>query len=550
MRFYFAGFAWALALAAVPAQGTKIHIPYKIVFDPQQDVAQLDRFDGKDGLFLSVKFIITLNGAQVDELGKDAGKNYKLRIEENGKFVKAVDVPQPKPSEDLAVVLAMDISGSMKEHERMQQARRASGVFFDSLPAKAECGLILFNHRIDASLPLSGNRGPLRKMIDAAQPHGGTAYFDAAEKAIAMLEHSPIKARAVVLMTDGVDINSDSTLERVVARAKNAKVRIYTIGIGQPGRQDRVTSVLVLDKSGSMNLPANDQDKASKIQALRDAADRFVNSIGSTRQSTILEFSDAVQMPKPFTNNKFALKGTIKNIYAQGETALFDAVYTAVAILDADPEAGGGKRAVIALTDGIDNSSRRRVEEVINRAKEANIPLYMLGFGRKGELDVKTMERMAQETKGQFYHAENEQALIQLFEDLSIKLHDDGIDEISLGTLAAQTGGKYYPAQNVSKLDFVLQQVTKNIQRKDYQITFPSLLQVRDGTRRRVTLKLVRNTGGTADHGGGEVLITKEGGAQVHGLVIAEMHPLVYLILLAILSVLIALPGMLKRRTT
>ena len=43
--------------------------------------------------------------------------------------------------------------------------------------------------------------------------------------------------------------------------------------------------------------------------------------------------------------------------------------------------------------------------------------------------------------------AENEQALVQLFEDLSIELHDDGIDEISLGTLAAQTGGKYYAAK-------------------------------------------------------------------------------------------------------
>jgi VWFA-related protein len=526
--------------AVIPQPQTKL--PYKIDFNPREDVQQFDQQkSGENKLMLKVHFLIS----PVEGVPPEPGKNYKVVIEEDGKFVKEVDIPRPKRSDDLAVVLTMDISGSMNEHGRMIQARRASGVFFKSLPAKADCGLILFNHNPEfVKVPPPADRNQLRKIIEEATPSGGTAYLDATLKAIDLLKPSIFhkKGKAVVLMTDGVDINSDVEIEQVIATAKKEKVRIYTIGIGEPGKQDKVTTIMVLDKSGSMNLPANDQDKNSKIQALRFAADRFVNSIGSTRRTTIIEFSDSVQNPPPFTNNKYALKGAIKTITAKGETALFDAVYTAVATLDA--EGADGKRAVVALTDGIDNMSRRRVDEVIARAKEAKIPLFMLGFGRQGEIDVKTMTEMANQTGGKFYHAESEQKLLQLFENLSIQLHDDGIDEASLRKLAIETEGKYYSAKNLENLDFILKEVTQKIQATPYNLTFPSLRQVNDGTFRLVSLKLMRSS----KEGNFEVVEEKTGGYQRKGLVIAEMNPMVYLPLLGILIGLVALPAMLKRR--
>src|SRR2546421_637273 len=155
------------------------------------------------------------------------------------------------------------------------------------------------------------------------------------------------------------------------------------------------------------------------------------------------------------------------------------------------------------MTDGSDNSSRRRVEEVIERAKEAEVPLYMLGFGRAGELDTEVMKRMAEETNGRFYHAVSERSLLEIFENLSIQLHDDGIDEISLRELAQKTSGQYHPVKNIRDLDIILEKVAQAIQHKDYEITFPSLLQKRDGTRRLVSLKLVRRSGEVASNTAG-----------------------------------------------
>src|SRR5260370_5168528 len=276
MRRIIAALAGIMVLAAVPALGQQalvpqLQLPYKIDVNSKsdEDLIQFSRKkpNGDNEIMLTVQFLIS----PVEGVDREQGKNYKVVIEEDGKFVKEVKIETPKRSEDLVVVMAMDISGSMKEHGRMKQARQASGVFFKSLPAKADCGLILFNHKPEVSVPPPADRDLLRKHIQAAIPSGGTAYLDTTLQAIEMLKPSLFnnKGKAVVLLTDGQDVDSDAEIDKVIATAKQAKVRIYTVGIAEPGRQEKVTSVLVLDKSGSINQPPHDQAKNSQTQPLR-----------------------------------------------------------------------------------------------------------------------------------------------------------------------------------------------------------------------------------------------------------------------------------------
>lgn len=533
-----------------PAQ--KAEVPYHIDFDSSRDVSTQDKDNsGKSGLFVTVRFNITLDGAKVAQTGSD----YKIVIEEDGHRVWEKPVPKPTPSDELSVVLAIDTSGSMKEFGRIAQARKAAEVFLGKLPARADCGLILFDHEMRPPvIAPTLDRKILLNEIGKVEPRGGTAYLDAVAKGIDMLKASrKHNDRALVIMTDGIDLNSSASLERVVAEAKKNQVRVYTIGIGDPGRMDPVNSVLVLDHSGSMQAPADDADTTSKINALHAAASRFVSIMPSTGRTTLIPFNSGVTTPKPFSNNKFALTSDIQALQPVGETALFDATYAAIATLEASGTRG--KRAVVAMTDGVDNSSRRRVEEVIERAREAKIPLHMLGFGRKGELDEKAMQAMAERTGGKYYHARNEKSLLEIFENLSIQLHDDGIDEATLTKLAQQTGGNYYPAKNVQDLQFILEKVTQSIQKKEYSVTFASARPVKDGTARNVTLKLVRRGGEVVSNEAGvnyvpgeQVVEVQKARYQTHGVVVAEMNPIVYLLLLVIIGGLIAVPSMLKKR--
>src|SRR5262249_52537254 len=140
-------------------------------------------------------------------------------------------------------------------------------------------------------------------------------------------------------------------------------------------------------------------------------------------------------------------------------------------------------------------------------------------------------------------------------ENLSIQLHDDGINEDELMKLARDTGGQYYPAKNIEDLKFVLEQVTQVIQKEKREIVFPSLRQSLDGVPRRASLILIERTGKVvSDPTVGSVTIPVEkiisenvARVGVSGVVIAEMNNLVYLMILAVIVVLIFLPAMFRK---
>jgi len=558
--------------ASVLAQETKAP-RYVLKFDPAAgDVVPLDRDDkGVEGIYFKVRFSLTLeSGAAVEKLEGD----YKLILREDDKIVKIVDVvPTPVVTQAITTVgLAIDTSGSMNKHRRMEQARLAAEAFLKKLPAKSDCGLLLFDHetrtmpdKTPCVIEPTKDRQKLLSMIHQVEPRGGTAYIDAGIDAIRLIRTVRGRDHAVVLMTDGLDLNSKRTIDDLIREAKKdgaIDVRVYTVGIGEPGKFEKVNSVLVLDHSGSMKPPANDVDTISKIEALHQAAHRYVDSMSTAGRVSLIPFSTTVGKPRPYLEEPFlekkdagVLKKSISKLEPRGETALFDATFDAICLLETDNSQG--RRAVVAMTDGYDNSSRRRVEEVIERAKDGKIPLYLLGFGRDGEIDAKTMRRMADETAGKFYHAKSKDDLINIFESLSIELHDDGIDEISLKRIATETGGQFFPVKDANKLKVILEEVGKTIQRETFESTFiiRSYNQRRDAKTRNVTLSLTQGGEYTFDEKtglytqvqGGKELETRSTRQIQRGLVIAEMNHVMYLVLLVGIGALIALPGLLRR---
>src|SRR5262249_14281645 len=149
------------------------------------------------------------------------------------------------------------------------------------------------------------HRDALRRRIAAAHAEGGTAYLDATAAAVEML--AGIEGRkAILLMTDGVDLNSKKTLQEVIDLAQAAEVPVYTLGVGEPGKRERVASVLVLAQSGSRRAPADNEDRTPKYVALQQAAARFVDIMRTGAQTTLLPFNDKIAPPKPFSNNKAA----------------------------------------------------------------------------------------------------------------------------------------------------------------------------------------------------------------------------------------------------
>ncbi len=497
----------ALLLLAVPAGaqdkgGQKYKVTIKNIEGPYER-------DGK--LVYRVAFRINLAG---NTAPTGEGRDFVV-ITENGKEAHRLELGQVK-IRDLTTVLAMDISGSMEmrspktQKTRMEEAQAAARLFFERLHAKADAGLILFNHAIQVGLPpardparILENRKQLTEEVLKAKPDGGTAYLDATHEALQMLRG--VKGnRAVVLMTDGVDVNSRLKADAVIKEAKRLGIPIYVLGVGDPGAVDPVSTVLVLDHSKSMEAPAGTAEPGkpavSKMQALHDAASRFVNLMHRKAMATLLPFSSQVEQPQPFTNDQGSLRTRINRLQPEGGTSLYDATFAGIETVVAARLPG--KRYVVVLTDGIDEDpgSRHDPDEVIERAKEAKVAVYMLGLGDKKEINEPVMRRIAESTGGKYFHAENQKRLFEIFESLSLDIHGDGIDEEAL----------------------------------------PSLNQKKDGTVSAIDIKI-------ADKEGNVLSDTASADVARPGLVVAEMDYGVYLVLLGVLLGLLYLPAGLKR---
>jgi VWFA-related protein len=480
---------------------------------------------------------ITLQFRVVDEQG-NAVKQLPYEqfvIYEDGKEVHRF-LPSNVKAEPVSVVLAMDTSGSMERKTRgaasakLQAAKTAAGRFFTKLDAPAPCGLVLFNHAPYHTEPLTKDRGRLHSLVEGTIPRGGTAYFDATSVAIRMLAASPDPGqRVAVVMTDGRDVNSKRGLAEVIQEAQQQRVRVYTIGLGEPGHNDLVRTVLVLDRSGSMAA-------GKKIEALRKAATRFVELMPpESADSTIIAFDSEVVRSRPFTNQRGDLQQQITRLTPGEQTALYDGAYEGLETLNAgrDLEKGPTRRSLVVLSDGEDTSSRRTDNDVIARAKADGVKIYVLGLGQQGEINEPVMQRMARETGGEYFRVVNPDELTAIFEELSIRLHDDGIDEASLRALARDTGGQYFHVQDADQLSLNFERVAQDLETV-YSVSFKSPRSRHDGTARPIEIRL------------GDLAVGRAGYAT-HGLITPSAHPLVYLGLLILLLALLAIPAALRR---
>lgn len=531
--------AWVILLLAgisVEAQEPA----YRVEVDSRSVFSSIRESEGRPARQVSLQFQIKKTSDGSVSLDVPAEQ---IRVEEDGRSVEGLEILAPKVSR-ITAILAIDISGSMARGGKMEEARQAALTFLEKLDPRADVGLILFDHVIRVAEPPASQpsqRGPhrerLRQLIRSAQPRGGTAYLDAALAAVRMLTDVEGR-RAVILLTDGVDINSRSPLEEVIRISVSAGVPFYTVGIGDPGQSRPLHAVLVLDCSGSMAGKADARDSLSKIEALKRAALRFVDLIRPNTSVTLLPFADVVEKPQAFTSNREELQGRIATLSLLGGTLLYDATLAGIETLVASE--ARGRKAVVVLTDGRDENpgSRHSSRDVIDRAREAKIPLFMLGFGQAFDINEPVMKQMTARTGGEYHHAGNQERLLEVFESLSIHLQDDGIDEPSLRELANQTGGNYTHVSKAGDLHRLYEQLAEELQ-TTYRATFLSRRPSHDGTARGIDVRIVQ---------GGKLVSTIGSIDDVaRGVIVPQMSYSVLLGMLAILGCLLGLPVWLRR---
>ena len=111
--------------------------------------------------------------------------------------------------------IVVDISGSMKDEDKIGQAKKAALAFLDKVEPQNRVGLIAFNSNLTTLVDLDileNNKATLKQKINDLNADGGTALYDAIATAIEKFSNEKSnlsdRIRAVVLLTDGADTAS------------------------------------------------------------------------------------------------------------------------------------------------------------------------------------------------------------------------------------------------------------------------------------------------------------------------------------------------------
>ncbi|MFL5844950.1 MAG: vWA domain-containing protein [Solirubrobacteraceae bacterium] len=153
------------------------------------------------------------------------------------------------------VLLVVDVSGSMREERKLVNAKQGLTGFLSEVAPQDRVGLLTFSTDINPLIPIapiSDNLDQLRQTVDGLVADGETSLFDATAAAVKQVAdiNDDSRINAVVVLTDGVDTNSQRTVEDIVSELDAAsegddRVRVFTIayGAGASGSQDALKQI-------------------------------------------------------------------------------------------------------------------------------------------------------------------------------------------------------------------------------------------------------------------------------------------------------------------
>lgn len=204
---------------------------------------------------------------------------------------------------------------------------------------------------------------------------------------------------------------------------------------------------LVIDNSGSM---------ARRRPEVITGALMFIRDSRREDEIFVVNFRDVAELAlppdRPFSNNVAELRTALMKGEVGGQTALYDGISLA---LDQFEKASLMKKVLLIVSDGGDNRSRNRLDDVIRRADRAGVLMYTIG----------------------------------LFDEYSAD-KNAGV----LRQLARQTGGLSYMPQDLKEVSSICTQIAHDI-RNQYTVGYSSSKASADSAFHQVKLTAVDSRG-------------------------------------------------------
>lgn len=202
--------------------------------------------------------------------------------------------------------------------------------------------------------------------------------------------------------------------------------------------EDRpIQLAIVLDSSGSM---------IDKIEEVHEAASSFVDTLRPEDSALIIDFDENVFLIQDLTSDHDELKSSLSSTTPLGATAMYDALHASYRKL----EGLEGRKAIVLLTDGEDNTSQFSYKRVLDEAKANRTLIYTIGIGggtgapRKGVL-----KEFAEVTGGRAFFVKKASDLGEVYRKIAEELRTQFY--MTYATDNEKWNGRWVPLKVTSK---------------------------------------------------------------------------------------------------
>ena len=276
---------------------------------------------------------------------------------------------------------------------------------------------------------------------------------DASSSRSSISPPSPIDKSTIRLDTRLVNLNVKATdrAGKAISNLKPEDFEVYEDGIKQEVAffepvSAPINLVLLLDLSGSTH---------DRRKVMVEAVSKFVDVLGPQDKVAIAAFTRRFFVASDFTTDRKLLKQRVEKIKKlQGDTAYYDAMWTTLDLLR---EVKATRKAIVVMTDGIDNSLERgedyqpakhSFDDLLARVSEEDVTIYPIDVGeevrqikfskwdtpeevtrinerppRPAEIARHQLEVIAEQTAGKVFRASRKSELEGVYQRVAAELH-------------------------------------------------------------------------------------------------------------------------------
>ena len=208
-------------------------------------------------------------------------------------------------------------------------------------------------------------------------------------------------------------------LENGVATVRASELKPARVA-GRP-----LAAIIAVDVSGSM--------RGDPIAKTREAIAAHLSGFTAQDSVALVSFASDSRLEAEFgPPQRQELSDTARGLVTRGNrTAVYDSLLYCLDLLQRAP---AQRRRLIVLSDGWDETSRAKMQDVLDRARRERVAIDAIGVGKVAEEYANSLYRLASETKGQYVYTSSHdvgkqlELIVQRLEEMPVAIFERNLD--------------------------------------------------------------------------------------------------------------------------